>query len=54
MDVVEILAVQVKVIEGRQSDQELRHTAVHAAIEADELFDRSLKPSHKKSPDEAM
>jgi hypothetical protein len=29
LDDVEILAVQVEVIEGRQSDQECRHTAVH-------------------------
>ena len=34
LDDVEILAVQVEVIEGRQSDQECRHTAVHADIEA--------------------
>ena len=30
VDVVEILAVQVEVIAGRQSDQSCRHTAVHA------------------------
>ena len=34
LDGVEILAVQVEVIEGRQSDQNCRHTAVHADIEA--------------------
>ena len=34
LDGVEILAVQVEVIEGRQSDQSCRHTAVHADIEA--------------------
>ena len=31
---VEILAVQVEIVEGRQSDQSCRHTAVHADIEA--------------------
>jgi hypothetical protein len=34
LDDVEILAVQVEMVEGRQSDQECRHTAVHADIEA--------------------
>jgi hypothetical protein len=34
LDDVEILAVQVEVIEGRQSDQECRYTTVHADIEA--------------------
>ena len=34
LDGVEILAVQVEIVEGRQSDQNCRHTAVHADIEA--------------------
>ena len=34
LDGVEILAVQVEIVEGRQSDQSCRHTAVHADIEA--------------------
>jgi len=34
LDDVEILAVQVEIIEGRQSDQSYRNTAVHADIEA--------------------
>jgi hypothetical protein len=33
LDGVEILAVQVEEVEGRQSDQECRHTAVRADIE---------------------
>jgi hypothetical protein len=28
-----VLAVQVEIIEGRQSDQSCRHSAVHLAIE---------------------
>ena len=32
--VLAIIAVQVEVIEGRESDQECRHTAVRADIEA--------------------
>jgi hypothetical protein len=33
LDVVKIPAVQVEIVEGRQSDQCRRHTAVHADIE---------------------
>jgi hypothetical protein len=33
LDGVEILAVQVEIVEGRQSDQNCRHNAVHADIE---------------------
>jgi hypothetical protein len=34
LDVVQILAVRVEVIEGRQSDQSCRDTAVHPDIQA--------------------
>ena len=34
LDGVEILAVQVEIVEGRQSDQSCRHTAVNADTEA--------------------
>jgi hypothetical protein len=34
LDVVQILAVRVEVIEGRESDQSCRHTAVHGDVEA--------------------